>query len=243
MQAGLCVSHLNIIQMKKLFILIIIVAMGSMLYPLVSSFNGNDELPTLAQYYAQPENITRVNSPNLVTAIVVTYRGLDTMGEVTILFLTAAIIAFFLKKSGTTRTLRLNSEIFKTSAKLLVPIIVMLGIYIFINGHLSPGGGFQGGAVIASAVILMLLASPNTKLNHNFFEVLESTSGLVFVGLAAMGALLGLGYLDNAILPLGQFGKLFSAGAIPVIYSFVGLKVGAELSNILNKFQSVQADK
>ncbi len=229
--------------MNKLFILIIIVALGSMLYPLVSSFDGNSELSSLAQFYAQPDNISKVNSPNLVTAIVVTYRGLDTMGEVTILFLTAAIIAFFLKKGGTTRTLRLNSEIFKTSAKLLVPIIVMLGVYIFINGHLSPGGGFQGGAVIASAVILMLLASPNTKLKHNFFEALESTSGLVFVGLAALGALLGLGYLDNAILPLGEFGKLFSAGAIPVIYSFVGLKVGAELSNILNKFQSVQSDK
>ncbi len=217
--------------------------MGSMLYPLVSSFTGNSELSALAQYYAQQENVERVNSPNLVTAIVVTYRGLDTMGEVTILFLTAAIIAFFLKKGGAKRTLRLNSEILKTSAKLLVPIIVMLGIYIFINGHLSPGGGFQGGAVIASAVILMLLASPNTELNHKFFERLESTSGLVFVGLAAMGALLGLGYLDNSILPLGEYGKLFSAGAIPVIYSFVGLKVGAELSNILNKFQSVQSDK
>lgn len=230
-------------KMKKLFILIIIVIMGSMLYPLVNSFQGNNELSELAQYYAQPQNVTKVNSPNLVTAIVVTYRGLDTMGEVTILFLTAAIIAFFLKKGSTARTLRLNSEIFKTSAKLLVPIIVMLGIYIFINGHLSPGGGFQGGAVIASAVILMLLASPNTKLNHKFFEALESISGLVFVGLAAVGALIGLGYLDNAVLPLGEFGKLFSAGAIPVIYSFVGLKVGAELSNILNKFQSVQSDK
>jgi len=229
--------------MKKLFILIIIVALGSILYPLVNSFDGNSELPALAQYYAQQENITRVNSPNLVTAIVVTYRGLDTMGEVTILFLTAAIIAVFLKEGGAKRTLRLNSEIFKTSAQLLVPIIVMLGTYVFIHGHLSPGGGFQGGAVIASAVILMLLASPNTELNHKFFESLESTSGLVFVGMAAMGALLGLGYLDNAILPLGEYGKLFSAGAIPVIYSFVGLKVGAELSNILNKFQSVQSDK
>ena len=71
---------------------------------------------------------------------------------------------------------------------------------------------------------------------------MESVSGLVFVGLAALGGLIGLGYLDNAILPLGIFGELLSAGAIPVIYSFVGLKVGAELSNLLNGFQSVQSD-
>ena len=71
---------------------------------------------------------------------------------------------------------------------------------------------------------------------------MESISGLVFVGLAALGALIGSGYLDNAILPLGTFGELLSAGAIPVIYSAVGLKVGAELSNLLNNFQSVQSD-
>lgn len=223
-----------------MFLIVVVFAIG--LYPLVSNFHGNDTLPELGKFYAQPENITKVNAANLVTAVVVTYRGIDTLGEVTILFLTAAIIAFFLKKESDKRTLRKTSEILKTAAKLLVPIITMLGIYIFINGHLTPGGGFQGGAVIASAVILMLLAFPNMEFSHSFFEYLESTSGVVFVALGALGALMGAGFLDNTILPLGTFGKLFSAGAIPVIYSFIGLKVGAELSNILNKYRSVQSD-
>ncbi len=229
--------------MRKLFIIIILAAFGLMLYPLIQSFSGNDHLSELATYYAQKENIEKVNSVNLVTAIVVTYRGLDTLGEVTILFLTAAIIAFFLKGPSTLRTLRPNSEIFITAARVLVPIMVMFGVYIFMNGHLSPGGGFQGGAVIASAVILMFLAFPDAPFQHKFFGFMESISGLVFVGLAALGALIGSGFLDNTILPLGTFGKLLSAGAIPVIYSFVGLKVGAELSNILNEFKSVQSDK
>ena len=228
--------------MKKLFILFIMAALVGVFYPLFDSFHGNQELSEVAQFYAKESNIYKVNSQNLVTAVVVTYRGLDTLGEVTILFLTAAIIAFFLKKGAEKRTLRKNSEIFKTAAKLLIPIITMVGVYIFINGHLTPGGGFQGGAVIASGVILMFLAFPNMEFSHKFFEALESVSGLVYVGLAAFGAILGMGFLDNAILPLGKFGQLFSAGAIPVIYSFVGLKVGAELSNILNKFKSVQTD-
>jgi multicomponent Na+:H+ antiporter subunit B len=165
------------------------------------------------------------------------------LGEVTILFLTAAIIAFFLKPGRTKeRDLRINSEIFKTAGKLLVPIMLLLGVYIFMNGHLSPGGGFQGGAVIASAIIVLLLAFPNEPLNAKIFAWLESTSGLVFVLMAALGAAMGAGFLDNAILPLGKFGTLFSAGAIPVIYSFVGLKVGAELSNILNEYKSVQSE-
>lgn len=212
-----------------------------MLYPLISNFKGNDKLSDLASFYAQKEQVTQVNSANLVTAVVVTYRGLDTLGEVTILFLTAAIISFFLKKQSDYRELRKNSEIFTTAATVLFPLMIALGVYIFINGHLSPGGGFQGGAVIASAVILMLLAFPNAPINHKVLGYLESTSGLVFVFLGALGAAMGMGFLDNAILPLGTFGKLVSAGAIPVIYSFVGLKVGAELSNILNEFKQVQS--
>lgn len=228
--------------MKNIFKIIIIALFAMMLYPLFQSFSGNDQLSDLANFYAQPDNIEKVNSANLVTAVVVTYRGLDTLGEVTILFLAAAIIAFFLKKGSDVRTLRLNSEIFKTAANVLIPVVLLVGVYIFINGHLSPGGGFQGGAVIASAVILMLLAFPNEPFHHKLFGFIESISGLVFVGLAALGALIGSGFLDNAILPLGTFGELLSAGAIPVIYSFVGLKVGAELSSLLNKFQSVQSD-
>ena len=228
--------------MKNFFVLIVIIAFGLIMYDVYNNFGGAEHLSDVADYYAQPENIKKVNAPNLVTAIVVTYRGLDTLGEVTVLFLTAAIIAFFVKKQSYRRKLRLNSEIFKTAASVLFPIVLMLGIYIFMNGHLTPGGGFQGGAVIASGVILFLLAFPNESINSRIFTYVESMSGLVFVGLAALGALIGMGFLDNAILPLGTFGKLFSAGAIPVIYSFVGLKVGAELSNIITKYKSAQTD-
>jgi len=228
--------------MRNSFILIIIVAFGIMLYGLFDSFSGNEQLSDLAKYYAQKENVETVQAANLVTAVVVTYRGLDTLGEVTILFLTAAIIGFFLHNKNKKRDLRENSEIFVTAAKLLIPIMIMLGVYIFINGHLTPGGGFQGGAVIASAVILIILAFPEKEFNSKFFTYLESISGLVFVTLAALGAVIGSGFLDNTIVPMGKFGELISAGAIPIIYSFVGLKVGSELSNILGNYQSFQSD-
>ncbi|OQX98331.1 MAG: hypothetical protein B6I20_11175 [Bacteroidetes bacterium 4572_117] len=228
--------------MRNSFILILIVAFGIMLYGLFDAFSGNEQLSELAKYYAQKENIEKVQAANLVTAVVVTYRGLDTLGEVTILFLTAAIIGFFLHNKEEKRFLRENSEIFITAAKLLIPIIILLGVYIFINGHLTPGGGFQGGAVIASAVILMILAFPEREFNSKFFTYLESASGTIFVLLAALGAIIGSGFLDNAIVPMGTFGKLVSAGVIPIIYSFVGLKVGSELSNILGNFKAVQSD-
>ncbi len=228
--------------MRNFFVIIIVALFGYVMYGVFENFDGNDGLSPVSKFYTSPVNVEKVNAQNIVTAVVVTYRGLDTLGEVTVLFLAAAIIAFFLKKQSETRTLRANSEIFKTAATVLYPVILVAGIYIFINGHLTPGGGFQGGAVMASAVILMMLAFPNKPVSKSVLGYIESTSGVVYVFIAAFGAILGAGFLDNAILPLGEFGKLFSAGAIPVIYSFVGLKVGAELSNIITKYKAVQED-
>jgi multicomponent Na+:H+ antiporter subunit B len=57
-----------------------------------------------------------------------------------------------------------------------------------------------------------------------------------------LGAIIGLGFLDNKILPLGTFGELLSAGIIPVIYSFIGLKVGAELSGIVETLSENQSE-
>ena len=110
---------------------------------------------------------------------------------------------------------------------------MVFGAYIVLYGHLTPGGGFQGGAVLASAILLLLLTNPLLRFGHGLIAAIESTAGLVFVGIGVLGVLFAGGFLDNRILPIGDLGALFSAGAIPVIYSFIGLKVGAEFSSML----------
>jgi len=105
------------------------------------------------------------------------------------------------------------------------------------NGHLSAGGGFQGGAVIASAVLLMLLAYPQYQPNLEFLSMTESAAGVLFVLVGVVGLIVAGGFLDNRILPLGQFGAFFSAGAIPLLSVLLGIKVGCELSVILEKFR------
>ncbi len=132
---------------KKLFILLVLAGVAAMLGVFVSDFDGSQSLNRIAQRYAEtgPEE---VGAANLVTAVVVTYRGLDTLGEVTILFLSAAIVAFFLKIKGQNKTehkWRSTSEILQTATKVLTPSIFLMGIYVFINGHLTPGGWFQAG--------------------------------------------------------------------------------------------------
>ncbi len=226
---------------------LIIIGIAYIFFNLYQSFEGNSKLSTLASYYSSQENILDVGAANIVTAVVVTYRGLDTLGEVTILFLTAAIIGFFLKlqisDSSSEPKKRKPSEILETSAKILTPMIFLLGVYVFINGHLTPGGGFQGGAIIASSFVLMLLAGQNERFKSKLFTFLESISGIVFVVLGVLGIILAGGILDNRIMDTGIFGTLLSAGAIPVIYIFIGLKVGSELSNILGNFNEVQKEK
>lgn len=231
---------------RNSLILIVLLGFASMMYTLYANFDGNTELNDVASFYANEQNIQEVGAANLVTAVVVTYRGLDTLGEVTILFLTAAIIGFFLKLQVTNankeESKRKPSEIFETSARVLTPIIFVLGIYVFVNGHLTPGGGFQGGAIIASSFVLMLLVGQTGHFNSKLFNVIESISGVVFVFVGALGIALAGGFLDNRIMEMGTFGTLLSAGAIPIIYIFVGLKVGSELSNILGNFREVQQE-
>ena len=97
----------------------------------------------------------------------------------------------------------------------------------------APGGGFQGGAILASAILMLLLADPLREFSHRLISVIESISGLLFVAVGLLGMVYAGGFLDNRILPLGTLGDLISAGAIPVIYSFIGLKVGAEFSSMM----------
>ena len=184
-------------------------------------------------------SVEELNSPNVVTAVVVTYRGIDTLGEVSVLFLAAAAISLLLrvmvKGSGEGRSepKRPASEILTTGADLLVPVIVFFGVYIFLNGHLSPGGGFQGGAVVASAVLLLFLAWPDYRLRHGVLSALESLSGTAYVVIAVLGLGLASGFLDSRMLALGETGRIISAGTIPLIYTVIGLKVGTELAGII----------
>ncbi len=222
---------------KHLAAFLLLLILGVVFTSLLLGYSPDTELNLTARYYAE-QTAQEIGAQNIVTAIIVTYRGLDTLGEVTVLFLTAAIVALVLthdRNKGAVRqhVMPPSGELLHTGSQLLVPLIFLLGIYVFVNGHLTPGGGFQGGAILASAVLMMLLTDPLRRFSHRLITVLESISGLFYVTIGILGIVIGGGFLDNHILPLGSFGSLFSAGAIPLIYSLVGLKVGAEFSSML----------
>ncbi|MET0867828.1 MAG: MnhB domain-containing protein, partial [Pseudorhodoplanes sp.] len=183
-----------------------------------------------------------LGTPNVITGILLAYRAFDTLGEVAVLFMVAAGVGLVLSGSGKAdevrRELTPASELVQSGAEVLLPLIFIFAAYIIMNGHLSAGGGFQGGAVIASGVMLLLLAKPSTKLAQDFLSLAESLAGALFVAVGIAGLLFAGGFLDNRVLPLGQFGAFFSAGAIPVISILLGIKVGAELSVIIHRFRN-----
>ncbi len=222
---------------KRFTVLLLLLCIGSIFAALLFGYTPDSELNTTARYYAE-HTAQDIGAANIVTAIIVTYRGLDTLGEVTVLFLAASIVGMVLargKRQGGVqqRDLPATGELLTTGSHLLVPLILLLGVYVFVNGHLTPGGGFQGGAILASAILLLLLTEPMRRFSHRLISLLESTSGLVFVSIGVLGMFFAGGFLDNRILPIGTLGELFSAGVIPIIYSFIGLKVGAEFSSLL----------
>lgn len=224
---------------KRVFALVIVVILTFSFYQFVKNYQEPRQLTGVSKSYVERE-AHELGAMNLVTAIVVTYRGLDTLGEVSVLFIAATGVALLLRreeKKKSTKKRRAASIILITGARLLTPLLTMFGVYIFLHGHLTPGGGFQGGAVIASSVLLLYLARSEYEIPHHTFHTIESLSGAFYVVIGILGLFLAGGFLDNRILPLGHFGVLLSAGAIPIIYTFIGLKVGTELASIIDNLR------
>lgn len=221
---------------RNLFIIFILAGVASMFAALALGYSDPVTLGSAASHYVS-KGLAELNGVNIVTSVVVTYRGLDTLGEVTVLFLTASVLSFFLKNRNY-ETKSESSELLTTASKVIFPFIFMTGLYIVMNGHLTPGGGFQGGAVMASALLLLILADNKTDGSPTLFTVLESVSGIFYVGTGVAGLIIAGGFLDATVLGAGTTGRLLSAGAIPLISTLIGIKVGSELSTMLVKLKN-----
>jgi multicomponent Na+:H+ antiporter subunit B len=221
---------------KRFVALLLLFGIGGLFASLLVGYTPDTELNQTARYYAD-HTAEDIGAANIVTAIIVTYRGLDTLGEVTVLFLSASIVGLVLALGGKSTKSKHGlipvGELLTTGSRFLAPLIMLLGVYVFVNGHLTPGGGFQGGAIIASGVLLLLLADPLKHFSHGLIATIESISGILYIVIGLLGLVLAGGFLDNRFLPTGTLGELFSAGAIPLIYSLIGLKVGAEFASML----------
>jgi energy-converting hydrogenase B subunit I len=135
----------------------------------------------------------------------------------------------------------------RTISRILLPVGLAFGGYVIMHGHLTPGGGFQGGAVAASALALVIVAfgAASLKGKKGLLSVLESLGGVAFAALGFLGlgvtffanVLAGAGGLFGRPVPYGPNpGDLNTAGTLPLMNWAVGFKVLAGLSAVVLLF-------
>jgi multisubunit Na+/H+ antiporter MnhB subunit len=126
--------------------------------------------------------------------------------------------------------------IVKKTTQLIAGIIFLYGIYIILHGHLTPGGGFAGGVILAGSFILLILAFGSDFLNlvreERGTTMYENLAILVFLLLALTGLLAGANIFFANWLPHGTPGELVSAGFMPLYNIFVGIEVAASILTI-----------
>jgi multicomponent Na+:H+ antiporter subunit B len=137
------------------------------------------------------------------------------------------------------------SKIVRTVANQLIVFVLIFGLYVIAHGHLTPGGGFQGGAVIVSGVVMLLIAFSSRDLKKSLREriltVMESAGALIFAALAFAG--LGTVFFYNFLVGSPVFGRIpptgpnpgdfWTGGFVPLMNFAVGLKVVAGLSAVV----------
>jgi multicomponent Na+:H+ antiporter subunit B len=179
---------------------------------------------------------------NAVTAIVFDYRGLDTMGEEFILFAAVTGVALLLRETreGMPEPRdSIDSEPIRAVGIPLAAAIVVLGIWVVAHGAVTPGGGFQGGVILAASFLLLWLAGSlrayRSVTPTPAVDFVEGTGagGYVAVGLIAL--VLGQPFLHN-LLPYGLAGKLSSGGSIPIVNWATGLAVAAAFVLLFSEF-------
>ena len=137
------------------------------------------------------------------------------------------------------------SKIVRTISNQLILFILVYGLYIIMHGHVTPGGGFQGGAVVASGVVMMIVAFGSGEIKKSLRErhlsVVESSGALIFIGMAfaGMGTIFFYNFLVGTpvfgmVPPTGPNpGHVWTGGVIPLMNFGVGLKVIAGLSAVV----------
>ena len=134
------------------------------------------------------------------------------------------------------------SKITTSIANIMFPLITIYGLYVIAHGHLTPGGGFQGGAIVASGCALLLVAHGSKwtfkKIKESHLSILESIGALSFIALAFIGIFSGFVFFSNfaagtsllfGTLPFSGAANINTGGTLPLMNFAVGLKVIAGL--------------
>ncbi len=226
--------------MRKLLSVAVLVSLAAVLFFALRELPAPAERKEFgaASRHIRAHAVDDTGAVNLVAAVLFDYRAFDTLGEITVVFLAVAGVGLLFSAGKPPKTSEGLSVIAKRSVAALVPFIFLVGFYIVMHGHLSPGGGFQGGVVWGSLLILLGVTYGSRYTEQVFgYEartVAECFGALAFLGLGSLGLATGSLFLANleAGYPRGTPGAIVSAGVIPLLSLMVGVKIAAGLAAI-----------
>jgi multicomponent Na+:H+ antiporter subunit B len=183
-------------------------------------------------------------TPNLVSSVNFDLRALDTLGEETIVAAAVVGTLSLLQPSEEERE-RIGPQhgyvmpVVKVAGYLMLPVTLLLGVDVVVHGHLTPGGGFQGGVVLATGWHLLYISGSYPALAKlrpiDWCEYAEAAATGLYVVTGLAGLAVGGAFLAD-FLPPGEFGSLLSAGTVPVLSVLIGIEVAAGLVVLLARF-------
>jgi multicomponent Na+:H+ antiporter subunit B len=238
----------DVVSIIFVFVLIgILLYMVSYLPPTGNAANP-DNNEVAAKYIT--DGLDDTGAVNIVTGMILDYRAFDTLGESNVLFIATCTVLILLridsksKKKQEEENDRLyepkNDIILQKVAFFLVPMIMIFGIYVILNGHLSPGGGFSGGAIIGSGLILYVNDFGFKKIERFFTQ--KTYKWICFFALSfyclakTYSFYCGAHHLETGI-PLGTPGAILSSGLILPLNICVGLVVACTMYTFYAMFR------
>ena len=189
--------------------------------------------------------IEETGAVNAVAGMILDYRAFDTFGESAVLFVASMSVFMLLKnededkETETSNEKRFRDPIVKNIAKFIIPFLLIFGIYVVLNGHISPGGGFAGGSIMGASLILYSSAFGYSKVSK--YLTLSFIKKVTFCALGFYCIAKGYSFFTGAHhiptgIPLGTPGAILSSGLILPLNICVGAVVTCTMYSFYTLF-------
>ena len=251
-------SVYRIVAAVMIVLMFVLLATAMLGMPEIGDKNNPDNNEVARRYIEN--GLDETGAVNIVSGMILDYRAFDTFGESCVLFVATICVtimlridgrggagddeetesskkAFGIRESAFAKLDNRNYEpendtILRKSALIVFPIIMVFGVYVILNGHISPGGGFSGGAILGAGFVLFLSAFGFNKterfMNANTVRIITLVALLVYCLSKCYSFFTGANHMESGI-PLGTPGAILSSGLILVLNICVGMVVACTM--------------
>lgn len=213
--------------------------------PRFGEVNNNPTLNDIYHEYIE-NGIDKTGATNFVSGMILDYRAFDTLGESFVLFTAVNCVLILLqevkdsKKKEDEKYQPINDPLLKFGCSLAVPLIFLFGVYVILNGSISPGGGFSGGAIMGAGLIIYSIAfgfeNSSKFFKDKTFKAVSSIALLTYCASKTYSFLTGALEVES-VIPLGVPGTILSGGLIFILNVAVGLVVTCTMFGLYSLFK------